>query len=146
MKFFLGLEKSRQIKKNIQQLNTNDGQTVTENSQILEEQVKYYRKLYTSKANDVIDVIQYLESTNITKTLSSDQRDVCETEITIEECKSALFSMKQNKSPGADGLSVEFYQTFWEYLKAPFYNSLLETKEKKTTNWNAKTGNTYFTF
>ena len=29
-------------------------------------------------------------------------------------------SMPNNKSPGNDGLSKEFYETFWEELKKPF--------------------------
>ena len=41
--------------------------------------------------------------------------------------KNALFSMKLNKSPGSDGLLVEFYQAFWDNLKVYFYNSLKET-------------------
>ena len=34
--------------------------------------------------------------------------------------------MKQNKSPGSDGFSLEFYQAFWDALKSIFYNSLQE--------------------
>ena len=38
--------------------------------------------------------------------------------------------MKLNKSPESDGLSVEFYQTFWNQLKGPFMNSLNESIQK----------------
>ena len=51
----------------------------------------------------------------------------CENEISLDDCKNALFSMKLNKSPGSDGLSVEFYQAFCDNLKVYFYNSLKET-------------------
>ena len=40
--------------------------------------------------------------------------------------------MKNNKSPGNDGLTKEFYETFWDELKTIFIKSLLEAKEKKT--------------
>ena len=35
--------------------------------------------------------------------------------------------MKLNKSPCSDGLSVEFYKTFWDHLNTPFYDALQET-------------------
>lgn len=37
-----------------------------------------------------------------------------EGELTLEECSTAIKKMKKKKSPGSDGLSVEFYDTFWE--------------------------------
>ena len=37
---------------------------------------------------------------------------VCEGLITKEECTLAVNKMKHNKSPGLDGLTVEFYQAF----------------------------------
>ena len=37
----------------------------------------------------------------------------CEGPITEEECQMALHKMKGNKSPGIDGLSIEFYKAFW---------------------------------
>ena len=36
--------------------------------------------------------------------------------ITKDECEKALAKMKGNKSPGLDGLSTEFYKTFWPKL------------------------------
>ena len=126
-KFFLGLGKSNQTKKNIQKLTTNDGRTLTDSRDILQEEVSYYRSLYTSKNISTEDITTYLNSTNLTNTLSQTDSETCENEIILDDCKNALFSMKLNKSPGSDGLSVEFYQAFWDNLKVYFYNSLKET-------------------
>ena len=41
---------------------------------------------------------------------------MCEGEITLEECTSAIFQMKLNRSPGLDGLNVEFDRTFWNEI------------------------------
>ena len=125
-KFFLGLEKRRQIKKNIKTLTTMDGRTITDQTDILNEQVNYY----TSQANDTAKMTNCLNSTRLENKLSQADMYVCEQNITTEECKQSLFSMKLNKSPGSDGLSVEFYQTFWNQLKGPFMNSLNESIQK----------------
>ena len=34
------------------------------------------------------------------------------------EVKEAIFSMEHNKSPGPNGFPAEFYQVFWEVIKA----------------------------
>ena len=38
--------------------------------------------------------------------------------------------MKKNKSPGQDGLPVEFYKHFWDDIKNLFYVCLLKSIEK----------------
>ena len=40
----------------------------------------------------------------------------CEGYITIEECAYVLIKMENNKTPGSDGLSVEFYRYFWNII------------------------------
>ena len=62
---------------------------------------------------------QYLDNISITL-LSEEKKNSCEGEITEEEILKALKSMKNNKSPGNDGISKEFYQTFWSDLKNVF--------------------------
>ena len=39
--------------------------------------------------------------------------------------------MQSNKSPGHDGLTKEFYKTFWNQIKQPFINSIMEAREEK---------------
>ena len=50
-------------------------------------------------------------------TISNENYVICETDITEDNLFVALKSMSNNKSPGNDGLSEEFYQPFWEDIK-----------------------------
>ena len=44
--------------------------------------------------------------------------------------RNSLKSIQNDKSPGNDGLTKEFYVTFWKELKEIFVDSVLEAKEK----------------
>ena len=44
--------------------------------------------------------------------------------------RNSLKSMQNDKSPGNDGLTKEFYVTFWKELKEIFVDSVSEAKEK----------------
>ena len=41
-----------------------------------------------------------------------------------------MISFDNTKSPGNDGLTKEFYQTFWQDVKDIFFNALQESKIK----------------
>lgn len=47
----------------------------------------------------------------------------------MRECETAIKCMKNNKSPGQDGLTAEFYKMFWNDLKYIYYASLLKSIE-----------------
>lgn len=51
---------------------------------------------------------------------SSEQFDIDESPFIEEEIRAALKSMKRNRSPGSDGLTVEFYSKFWKFLGKSF--------------------------
>ena len=51
------------------------------------------------------------------RVLSEDEADSCEGEILEDELTQALKNMKLNKAPGSDGLTTEFYVTFWSEIK-----------------------------
>ena len=42
-----------------------------------------------------------------------------------------MISFDNNKSPGNDGLTKEFYQTFWEDVKYIFFNIMKDVFELK---------------
>ena len=47
----------------------------------------------------------------------------CEGEITLAECTKALSMMQNNKSPGSDILTTEFYRAFWDIISTYVVNS-----------------------
>ena len=47
------------------------------------------------------------------KSLSQQEAEHLEGEIKIEELTKALKNMKNDKSPGLDGFTAEFYKFFW---------------------------------
>jgi hypothetical protein len=52
--------------------------------------------------------------------ISDEDMNKCEREITIEECTEAITALPNNKSPGSDGLTANFYKAFWPKLKHNF--------------------------
>ena len=111
-KFFLGLEKARQTRKNITALNDNKGKLIKEQSKILELERDYYITLYETKNPDPIEIEEYIEATNIENKLFRDGSNAAEGELTIEECSRSVFQMKLNKAPGIDGLT----RVLWNLL------------------------------
>ena len=48
--------------------------------------------------------------------LSDNDVQICDGKLTVEECYKSLQQFKSNKSPGKEGLTVEFYRAFWGLL------------------------------
>ena len=59
-------------------------------------------------------------------TLTNEQPLECEVIISAFELLKALKSMKNDKSPGNDGITKEFYEFFWDDIK----NSLSDSIKK----------------
>ena len=57
-------------------------------------------------------------------TINEAQKLHCDSPITENECLKAICQLANNKSPGPDGFSVEFYKCFWDDLKHPFMECL----------------------
>ena len=47
--------------------------------------------------------------------------------MSTEECTKVLNSFSVNKVPGNDGLPIEFYKTFWDFLGEPLVKSFNES-------------------
>ena len=124
-KYFLGLEKSRNKKNCIRKLVNKRGQAVTNSKVIMTELRSFYEDLYDNKDSDVDnDDGQFFEqSLNIPK-LSENLSLYCDELLTYTECYKALEKFDNNKSPGNDGLTAEFYKTFWPILGNLLVDSL----------------------
>ena len=94
-----------------------DGQTITHQNKILKEQHDFYAELYSSEREVIFDL------DNTTGIHANDyDRSHLNKQLTLEELHTATFTMKANKTPGLDGLPVEFYHCFWTLIA----NKLLE--------------------
>ena len=84
-----------------------------------------------SQKDSADDIDHFLNSQDIPK-LSTDQIVFCDIELTEKNLYDSMKSMENdNKSPGNDGLTKEFYVTFWGYIKATFISSIKQAKERK---------------
>ena len=78
--------------------------------------------MYLRKVQGKIKEIEaYLENIPLPK-LTKEQTLNCEGYISEEEVFKSLKSMKNNKSPGNDGLSKKFYACIWEEIKKNFFS------------------------
>ena len=75
---------------------------------ILEVQKNYYKNLYKEEIEIDDTPIEAIIGTN-PKQLSPKESDELEGELKYKELAEALKSMKNSKSPGNDGFTVEFF-------------------------------------
>jgi len=114
-KYFLRLLSRNVIKTNMNKLCTDSG-IITNQQEILQKQAEFYQGLYSDKVNKTeSEMSTYLDNV-ITPSISEQDRVLCSGIITYEECEKTLMMMKNNKTPGNDGLTVEFYKKFWKEI------------------------------
>ena len=121
-KYFLQLEKTKGKKKEIDCIEIN-GNIIKDDDKVLTQIHDFYSKLYEKECMISSEFKDYLANLNF-NVLSEDEANVCEGKLTENECWHALKSMNLNKSPGCDGLSVEFYRCFWGDIKHMVTDSL----------------------
>lgn len=108
--YFLSLEKKSQINNKIYEKNNENGK-FSSNSDILNEMFNFYESLYKSKSIEENNISNYLHDIHC-PTLDENEKQSFDTLPSIDECKEAVFNMKNNKSPGLDGIPCEFKNAF----------------------------------
>ena len=111
-KYFCSLESRQYVSKLIPKLYNEDGSIVSNTKDILEKQVNFYSNLYSNsdRASD-LEAEQYLNCLEGPK-LSETNASQLEGKRTYKELANSLNQMKNNKSPGLDGFSAEFFKFF----------------------------------
>ena len=111
--FFCNLEKHHNANKSIPFIEKEDGTILLNQNQILQETCNFYKCLYAKKENEVdMDIINSFIDTD-SKKLSNDQSNLLEGPLTYTEVTTTLKNMKNEKSPGSDGFTAEFFKMFW---------------------------------
>ena len=113
--YFFSLEKRRYNEKNMKAVYTDDGRLNTNQKTIHDEITKFYKELYKENTN----VHFSLKPEKNESLLSEVDKHLLEQPLEPDEFFDAVMTLKNNKVPGLDRLTVEFYRKFWKKL-SPF--------------------------
>ena len=124
-KLFLGLEQERQGNNVIRKIQTENGH-VSSNNEILTKIFNFYKALYQSRGSSKENISKYLKGIQFPQ-ISNKHRQLCENPFSEAEASDSVQNLKLNKSPGLDGLTPEFYQTFWAKSQYPYLDMITES-------------------
>ena len=110
-RYFFSLEKSRRADQTIRVLTKESLDTVSDTKGLLSESYAFYKKLYSAEEGD--EEAQEVFLNDALPRLPDDACELCEGELSEEELRIAALSMENDKSPGIDGLTSNFYKHFW---------------------------------
>ena len=113
-KYFLNLEKRNFVNKSITELKISENKTTKDQKEILKLQMEFYKTLYSKRT--IEQVFDYEPDLSGLPTVKADGKTLLNKELEKTEVDEALKSLKNNKSPGPDGFSAEFFKQFWGQL------------------------------
>ncbi|XP_071176505.1 uncharacterized protein [Mytilus edulis] len=83
----------------ITELIDENGKHISDQSRVLQEEMNFYKTLYSSKNLECDDDSFFKHNVKLTE----EEKDLCEGNISFKECAESLKSMSNGKSPGSDG-------------------------------------------
>ena len=72
--------------------------------------------MYTRNVHVEPDAFPFFYQNPTIPKLSAEQKSTCDKDLTIDELFKTLKSFNKNKSPGLDGITAEFYISFWDQI------------------------------
>ena len=107
---FINKKNKNRQKKHIKELQNEKNKKLKTNLEILKECKNFYQKLYNKQKNCSGTQKELL--TNIPKLVQNNQNEKLIKPINKNELKEAIHQMENDKSPGIDGIPIEFYKIF----------------------------------
>ena len=120
---YLNIERGTQKARIINELQTENGEMITNETKIRDILTKHYETLFKKETTDENAQNEILN--NMTK-LSNIQSDLLDIEMNETILYEALKTLEKDKTPGPDGLTTEFFNTFFLKLK-PLFTKLVNT-------------------
>ena len=115
-KYFLNLENRNFVPKHIREVKKGNI-SIKDPKNILEEMGDFYENLYKARDTQDINNTNYSTIANNFPQLNGEEILEMEKEISEDELKNIVYKSKNNKSPGPDDFSNEFYKDNWTQIK-----------------------------
>lgn len=137
-RYFCGLEKRQSVAKYIACLNV-EGELVNDNDKVLDCIETHFSNLYKARAEKNINHCQREIGYDYPK-LTPDESRTLEGLITLKEAAQALRELRNDKSPGPDGFSVNFFKFFWRQIGGFLVRSLNSGYDKNLLSCSQRQG------
>ena len=118
-KYFFSLEKKRYLEKNMQAIFDNEGNLTHNQHEILCIQTDFYKSLYSKDSNIHFSLTRDVQKE---KGLNELEKSTCEQALSEGEVFDDMMTLRSGRTPGVDGLTIEFYGKFYNVLKVPLLN------------------------
>ena len=120
-------------KKSIKQLEKIENDkiiTLTSDFQILNYCKNLFSDLYP-KTQTNAKILEKLLNPLKAKIANEDNKKLTQ-QITFAELKTTIFQLEDGKPPGIDGIPIEFYNSYYEYIKTICYNFTTQNVSETT--------------
>lgn len=138
--YFLGLEKRRSRDSTITTLIDDEGQSITDSKSILNMERDFFTKIYKEDPTNLDPIEDLPRTENDVPKISDISNILINRPFSEEEFLASLKELNKGKAPGSDGLTPEFYITFWDLLKHDFMESITFSIDRGRLSDQQRTG------
>ena len=107
--------KKKREENQINKIRIEKGELTTDSAEIQRIIRDYYEQLYGNKMDNLEETGRFLEKFNLPR-LNQEEIKIMNNLMTSTEIEAVIKNIPKNKSPGPDGFTGQFYQTFREEL------------------------------
>ena len=125
------LIKKKRENTQINRIRNEKGEVTTDTAEMQRIMTDYYKQLYANKMDNLEEMDKFLEKQNLPR-LNQVEIENINRRITSTEIETVIKNLPTNKSPGSDGFTGEFYQTFREELTLIFLKPFQNIAEEGT--------------
>ena len=134
-KYYFNLEKRNQMSKTMYIAQKADGSLTKNYKEILNLQHQFFDQLYTSDAK-----VRFNLQNDTDVFLPRYMKDDFDKDVSEAELYDAMMTLKTGKTPGGDGIPLEFYRHFWKLLIQPLHAMYKQAMREKCLNPSGSRG------